>query len=301
MRPRIVLGSCLVACFVTFVAPAQEATFKLTRYEKAVVDLVNQLRQREKLEPLTPDPRLFKVAREHAVRMAKARKLAHDFEGKKTPERILGAGYNAKDLWQQIAGGVRLDPRNAVAVWFRNQKEKEKILSGDFKQIGVGVSADSRGQIYYTQILGAEADESSTPTPSGLTVPFAKIAEQVLELTNQERKQMKLPPLKMNPRLVEAALKHSENMARQDKLAHVLDDKTPGDRIKEAGYQFARYGENVAYSSTIDAKLIVNGWMNSEGHRKNILHKDFEEIGIALARNEKGKVYWTQVFGKPRK
>lgn len=122
--------------------------------------------------------------------------------------------------------------------------------------------------------------------------------EAVLAHTNAERKQADLPPLKVNAKLLGAARAHAENMSKQDKLEHVLDDTTPADRVKAAGYKYERTGENIAWNAK-DAKEVVAGWMDSKPHRENILNKDFAEIGVAVAKNAKGEPYWVQVFGKP--
>src|SRR5262245_50325762 len=69
--------------------------------------------------------------------------------------------------------------------------------------------------------------------------------EKVLELVNEARKEENLPPLKVSRLLTEVARKHSENMGKQRKLDHKLDDKNPGDRLKDAGYANLGWGENI--------------------------------------------------------
>ncbi len=85
-------------------------------------------------------------------------------------------------------------------------------------------------------------------------------------------------------------------MAKQDKLDHVLDDKKPADRVKDAGYKLGYVGENVAWNQA-DPKEVLESWMNSQGHKDNILKKEYAEIGVAVAKNAKGERYWVQVFG----
>ena len=142
------------------------------------------------------------------------------------------------------------------------------------------------------------ADEKKDDTKAELKLTADE--EAVIELTNAERKkaEKELPPLKMNPRLMEAARKHAENMAAQDKLAHKLDDKEPSDRTKAAGYKSSFVGENIAWNQK-SPKDVVKAWMDSEGHRENILHAEYTEIGVAVAKNKKREPYWVQVFGKP--
>lgn len=125
--------------------------------------------------------------------------------------------------------------------------------------------------------------------------------QKILELTNKAREKEGLTPLKLGPTLSRIARAHSANMARQEKMDHVLDEKTPANRAEAGGYRFRALGENVAYSSKLLVDTIFDGWMKSEHHRENILNPKFTEIGIGLASNAKGEVYYTQVFGTPLK
>jgi uncharacterized protein YkwD len=74
------------------------------------------------------------------------------------------------------------------------------------------------------------------------------------------------------------------------------DGSSPGDRITRAGYTWSAYGENVAYGYATPEQ-VMNGWMNSPGHRANILNCSFKEIGVGLAQPGS---YWTQDFGTAR-
>jgi uncharacterized protein YkwD len=120
-----------------------------------------------------------------------------------------------------------------------------------------------------------------------------------VELTNKERAEAKLPPYKINATLCKVARAHAENMARQEKMEHILDGKNPSKRLTESGYAWQRVGENIAWAEEEPAEKVMQGWMASPRHRDNILNMEFTEIGIGLA--QKGKeTYYTQVFAKPR-
>ena len=125
--------------------------------------------------------------------------------------------------------------------------------------------------------------------------------QRILELTNEARAKEKLPPLRPNALLMAAARAHSANMARQGKMEHVLDGKKPGDRVKEAGYRYSWVGENMASTDGAPVAEIFKGWMESKAHREHILSDRFDDIGIGIARNDKGDVYYTQVFASPKK
>jgi uncharacterized protein YkwD len=121
----------------------------------------------------------------------------------------------------------------------------------------------------------------------------------VCELTNTERARAGLPALTPDATLFAAARSHSANMARQNKLSHKLDGKEVDDRVEAAGYNYMFVGENVAWNQDSPAKA-MQSWMNSSGHRANILNKDYTQLGVGIARNRDGEPYYTQVFGRPR-
>jgi uncharacterized protein YkwD len=94
----------------------------------------------------------------------------------------------------------------------------------------------------------------------------------------------------------------AQNMARFQKMAHVLPESnlpTLTDRARESGYPYAQLAENVALGYP-SAESVVGGWMGSKGHRANILQRDAEETGIAIARSSAGGLYYCQVFGRRR-
>lgn len=123
--------------------------------------------------------------------------------------------------------------------------------------------------------------------------------EQILfDLLNQERKAKELKPLATNDVLIRLARAHSANMAKHDKMDHVLDEKGPVDRADAIGYPYMRIGENIAYSDKgFEPDAVHKSWMNSKVHRDNILGPDFAEAGVGVFVDAKGKKWYTQVFG----
>lgn len=141
------------------------------------------------------------------------------------------------------------------------------------------------------------AEEQKTPPKLELTTD----EKALLELTNKARAAEKLPPLTANAALFRAARAHSENMAKQEKLEHVLDGKRVSDRATAAGYDWDEIAENVAVAEGATPQEVVDGWLKSEGHRKNLLNARVTEIGLGVAKNAKGEKYYTQVFAVPHK
>jgi len=138
--------------------------------------------------------------------------------------------------------------------------------------------------------------------PAGSKAPAAPAAggtaAQVIALVNKERAKRGCRALTSNSRLALAAQGHSADMARRGFFDHTNPDgKDPSDRITAAGYRWSAYGENIAKGQPTPASVMTS-WMNSSGHRANILNCAFREIGIGVVKS--GGPYWTQVFGAAR-
>lgn len=130
--------------------------------------------------------------------------------------------------------------------------------------------------------------------------------DRVVQLTNIERQKLGLLPLKFNSQLARAAQEHTNNMAKGDFFSHINPNgSTMGSRISATGYRFTYAAENI-YAGGNTPEEAVKGWMNSPGHRKNILSPKAREIGVGyyFLANDRGKVnykhYWTQVFATPK-
>jgi uncharacterized protein YkwD len=125
--------------------------------------------------------------------------------------------------------------------------------------------------------------------------------QKILDMTNKERADAKLPPLMFNATLVKVARAHSANMAKQGKMEHELDGKKPSQRLLDAGYDYQSMRENIAWGEDWPVDAVMKGWMESEKHRENILSKEVDEVGIGVASDGKGKKYYTVDFGKQLK
>lgn len=133
----------------------------------------------------------------------------------------------------------------------------------------------------------------------------ASFGRSVLKLTNRYRVAQGLAKLQLNRRLRRAAQNHSRAMASQDFYSHTgPDGSTAGSRANGSGYAWRTVGENIAAGYT-KPKQVVRGWMDSPGHRANILNPAFSEMGVGYMRRvpDPGSVtygtYWTQLFASP--
>ncbi|WP_449061420.1 CAP domain-containing protein [Planomonospora algeriensis] len=121
--------------------------------------------------------------------------------------------------------------------------------------------------------------------------------DEVVRLTNLQRQKGGCRPLVNNPYLRRAAYGHSLDMATQNYFSHTSKDgRNVGDRIRAAGYTGARrWAENIAWGQQTPS-AVVTAWMNSSGHRANIMNCAYADIGVGLAKNSSGRPYWTQNF-----
>ena len=126
------------------------------------------------------------------------------------------------------------------------------------------------------------AVEVLTPDETG---SLSAIGQQIVAITNVDRAAAGLPALTINSDLVLSAQIHAHDMAQLDEMEHTLPGvplSTLQERASYVGYHYAWLGENIAEGFT-DAVSVMNGWMNSPGHRANILETNFTEIGVGIS------------------
>jgi uncharacterized protein YkwD len=158
--------------------------------------------------------------------------------------------------------------------------------------------------------IAPSGSSSAAPSPAGSATPAAtrstakppgnpSYEDQVVTLVNQARATAGCKALTVDSRLVTAARGHSQDMATRNYFDHnTPEGVTPWTRITNAGYHFSSAAENIASGQTTPAS-VMSAWMNSPGHRANILNCNLRNIGVGLAYNAKHTPYWTQDFGTP--
>ena len=144
---------------------------------------------------------------------------------------------------------------------------------------------------------------TAAPTPPAPTT--AREAQQILDLVNRERTSRGLRPVRLQAQLNSAAQAHSADQARSSAIYHThpRTGAGPGDRISATGYSFSTWGENVAAGQQT-AAAVMQAWMNSPGHCRNILNPAFTELGVGHEYRDddpkRYRRYWTQKFARPR-
>ncbi|WMJ23376.1 CAP domain-containing protein [Paludicola sp. MB14-C6] len=137
------------------------------------------------------------------------------------------------------------------------------------------------------------------PPPPKLPITssdFSQFQTRVLDLVNQERAKAGLNPLTLNAKLSSVATKKSQDMADLNYFDHTSPTYgSPFDMMKQFGVSYQTAGENIAKGQT-SPEQVMDGWMNSPGHRANILNASFTQLGVGVVKNANGQLIWTQMF-----
>ncbi len=162
-------------------------------------------------------------------------------------------------------------------------------------------TADVSDQIARWQRPGAPLPATSEGA-ANLPDALSDFESEVIDLVNAERAEEGCPALTAHPTLRQVAYAHSQDMAVRDFFSHVNPDgEELDDRVNETDYDWMGLAENIAAGYETPER-VVEGWMNSPGHRANILNCTYLDIGVGYyyAANSTYEHYWTQVFGRPR-
>ena len=137
---------------------------------------------------------------------------------------------------------------------------------------------------------------------------IAKVEAAIIEITNTVRGEAKLGAVTVSPQLTVAARAYAALLAKSGQFAHDADG-TMGERTARAGYQHCALAENLAshqdsrgFEARGLAKSALEGWLNSPGHRKNLLGPEMTDIGVAVAKSpdKDPKYIAVQLFGRPQ-
>lgn len=119
---------------------------------------------------------------------------------------------------------------------------------------------------------------------------------QVVELVNAERAKAGVAPLSLDSSISNVARAKSQDMATNNYFSHTSPTYgNAASMLTKYGIKYTAWGENIA-SGQKTPQQVVTAWMNSQGHRENILSSTFTKIGVGYATNSKGVAYWTQMF-----
>lgn len=155
---------------------------------------------------------------------------------------------------------------------------------------------DFPGNMLPDQPGGMIPDQPGNPAPDqpGTDGSQDAFANEVVRLVNEERAKAGLPALTVDRGAASAAQVRAKEIERF--FSHTRPDGSSfNSALTEAGVNFSSAGENIAYGQNSPEK-VMEGWMNSSGHRANILNSSYTSIGVGHYQNASGVNYWTQLF-----
>ncbi len=150
-------------------------------------------------------------------------------------------------------------------------------------------------------VTPAKPAPATPATPATPTAPatIGAYEQQVVDLVNKERAAAGLPALKVNTKLSGVAEKKAEDMRDGNYFSHTSPTYgSPFDMMKQFGISYSSAGENIAKGQRTPTD-VMNGWMNSPGHKANILNSSYTEIGVGYVTDSNGTTYWVQHFIRP--
>lgn len=143
----------------------------------------------------------------------------------------------------------------------------------------------------------SKSTTSPTPTPSQSSggVVSGSQEQQALTLLNQDRAKNGLPALKWNSKLASLGESYAKDMINRGFFSHYNPEgQSPFDRMQQAGISYSSAGENLAINTSVSSAEVA--FMNSSGHRANILNSGYTDVGIGVVTASNGQVYVVQEF-----
>jgi uncharacterized protein YkwD len=150
-----------------------------------------------------------------------------------------------------------------------------------------------RGLVLFVPIIAANTG-LIIASPTAAAMDYQASASQALSLVNQKRINAGCGSLRVVRQLQNPAGQQSQDQAARDRLTHAgANGSTTSGRLHDSGY--SRWAENIAQFQS--AQAAVNFWSTSAAHRSSMLNCAFKDTGLAVARSNSGRLYWTQTFG----
>lgn len=256
---------------------------------------VNASREARLLQPFIKDPRLSIAAATLAQRIARSGAAPSSTQFCAAVEE---AGFPCFSTLNVTATGNK-DLPAVVGDFFNDRRTRNAVQTKAHRYIGIGY-ANHQDPHYgaldtWVLIIG------DPPEPAA-----RDWRRQILAEVNQFRGLYGLEPLRLTPLLNDAAQRHADDMAYQDYVAHIgRDGRGPGDRASDSGYRWRLILENLAAGQSTPEQA-VQGWKDSDGHRRAMLNPEVTEAGIGyrFLPSDQGQVrsfhYWALSMGLPK-
>ncbi|HEV2846444.1 MAG TPA: CAP domain-containing protein [Thermoanaerobaculia bacterium] len=262
-----------------------------------LLQLINAERRSKGAPPLRHSPALSQVAQWHTGVISRQDRLSTGSR-EDLRNQMKRAGYQAHKWTESVA----TSPGGAATVlgnWRRNDSATFRdLMDPQVRDIGFGFGR-FQGMPLYVVIFAEPMAEYIARETMDLR-DLQQVRKQIVAAVNSARRKAGVPPVTANTDLDEAAQRHAEDMLARNFFAHESPSGTTvRERARTAGYHWRTIGENIA-EGQLSVAEVMETWMQSPGHRRNILEKDFKELGVGLAMGPSGgthRVLWAQNFG----
>lgn len=259
--------------------------------------LINAERRSVGAPALRHSPALSQVAQWHTGVISRQDRLSTGSR-EELRNQMKRASYQAHKWTESVAtssGG----PQTVLSEWRRNAPATFRdLMDPQVRDIGFGFGRFKGMSLYV--VIFAEPQKDFILRETVDLRDLAEVREQIVAAVNAERRKAGVAPVKANADLDESAQKHAEDMLARNFFAHESPSGTTvRERARSAGYRWRTIGENIA-EGQLSVREVMDTWMRSPGHRRNILDKDFKELGVGLAMGSGGGTYrvlWAQSFG----
>ena len=213
----------------------------------------------------------------------------------------------SSNIYSQLPQGA-LSKLCGVLPQFQGTKVSAIQLQQILKQLGlkstaVPASTAATPEKTTTATSAKPTTSTTTTTKPAVTATASSTLgtyeQQVVDLVNKERAAAGLSALKVNTTLAKVAETKAADMRDNNYFSHTSPTYgSPFDMMKQFGISYTAAGENIAKGQKTPAE-VMNGWMNSSGHKANILNSNYTEIGVGYVTDSNGNGYWVQEFIRP--
>lgn len=187
-----------------------------------------------------------------------------------------------------------LSMASAVAVTYTVQRGDTMWKIAQRYETGISELLKANPQIKNAAMINV-GQKLTIPSAS----PLAEFEKEVFRLVNVQRSRAGLQLLTYNWEVARCARMKSQDMVNKGYFSHTSPTYgSPFNMMESFGIRFSSAAENIAYGQRT-AQEVMTGWMNSPGHKANILSRNITQIGVGAAKTASGTLYWTQMFIKP--
>lgn len=285
-------------------ASAEQVDLLVDAFRQLLGELNRDRREASVEAPaLKAHPVLQAVVQEYVAELSRQDRLPPSNLSRVLIDRLNGRGYKAYRVavgYAQIGGSFD----QALAAWREGDPGAfERLLNPELRDFALGVG-ELRGAPFYLAVGAVRQSDHYEEESADLRGDLEKARQEELRLVNARRAEDRLRPFSRHPTLDLVAQAYAEDMLARDFYGHFSPEgKDVGDRVRASRYPYYKVGENVA-SGQSSVEAVVQGWIDSPEHLRNLLDRDFREIGIGFAagpsRDGSYRFLWVQVFAAPR-